>query len=137
MDKAAELVSDSVLGNSFVTVVLAGKPYTVYPPAIKVVCRAISSFSKIGVDGEYTKLSIIGEIPENAPHIIKGLAALIVGDVKFWRWKARRIKKVLESSTLQELKEATESIISLIGGDDFFAVAACLKSVIGMAAKAK
>lgn len=137
MDKASELVSDSVLGNSFVTVVLAGNPYTVYPPTIKVICRAISSFSKIGVDGEYTKLNIIGEIPGNTPYIIEGLAVLIVGDTKFWRWKARRIEKVLESTTLQELKEATENIIPLIGGDDFFAVAACLKSVTGMAAKAK
>lgn len=137
MDKAAELVSDSILGNSFITVVISGKPYTVYPPTIKVICRAVSSFSKMGVDGEYTKLSVIGEIPENTPHIVKGLASLIVGDVKCWRWKSRRVEKVFMSSTLQELKEVTESIIPLIGGDDFFAVAACLKSVTGMAAKAK
>ncbi|MEG1007848.1 MAG: hypothetical protein RSO15_16460 [Bacteroides sp.] len=137
MNKAAELISDSILENSFITVMIGKQVYTVYPPTIKVICRAISSFSKIGIDGEYTRLSVIGEIPGNASHIIKGLAALIVGDVRFWRWKASKIEKVLESATLQELKMATDNIIPLIGGDDFFECAACLKNVTGMAAKAK
>lgn len=137
MNKAAALVSESLIGNSFTTFFLGGRAFTVYPPTIKVICRAISCFSKIGLNGEYTRTTVIAELPENAPHIVKGLAALIVGDVNCWKWRAKKVEKILESATLEELKLATESIIPLIGGADFFDIAVSLKSVSAMAAKAK
>lgn len=137
MNQAAELVADSLLGESMATVIIGKSVYTVNPPTIKVICRACSSFAKIGLDGEYTKLNIISEIPKNIPHIVKGLSALIVGDVNNWRWKAHKIGKALQSATNKEIKEAWENILPLIGGDDFFDYALSMKSAAKMTAKAK
>ena len=134
MNEAAGLVVDSIQNENFKIISIRGKIYSVYPPTIKIICRAISSFRKIGLDGEYSRLSVIAEIPDNVPYIIKGLSLLIVGNAWNWRWKSRGVEKVLESATLRELREATEIAISLIGPDDFFGCAACLKSMTGTAA---
>lgn len=137
MNEAAKLVSDSVLGEDFITIKIGQKAYTVYPPAIKILCRAISEFSKIGMDGEYNKLTVLAELPENVPHIIKGISALIVGDVKCWRWKSYRVGKALKSLSFQELKNIIEDVLPLLGGDSFFACAASLKSMSKIAAQPK
>lgn len=136
MNEAAKLVTDSLL-NEFVTIKVGNSAFTVYPPSIKVLCRAISEFSKIGMDGEYNKLTVLSELPLNSTHIIKGLSALIVGDVRNWRWKAHRVGKQLMKLNLSELNKVKEEVISLAGGDDFFACAASLKSMSVMAAKQK
>lgn len=137
MNQAAELVSDSLLGNSMATIIIGGKVYTVNPPAIKVICRACSAFVKIRLEGDYTKLSVIGEIPYNAPHIIRGLSALIIGDVRNWRWKAYKVSRVLRSATNKELYDAWETIYPLIGGEDFFAYAFSMKNAVRMIANEK
>ena len=136
MNEAAKLVSDSLL-NEFVTIKVGDKVFTIYPPSIKVLCRAISEFSKIGMDGEYNKITVLSELPGNSPHIVKGLSALIVGDVRNWRWKAHSVGKQLMKLNLSELNKVKEEVISLLGGDDFFACAASLKSMSAIAAKQK
>lgn len=137
MNQAAELVADSLLGESMATIIIGKQVYTVNPPSIKVICRAVSAFSKIGLDGSYTEMSVIAEIPQNAPHIIKGISVLIVGDVKNWRWKARKIGKVLKSATNQEIEKAWKEILPLLGGETFFAYALSMKSAAQMVAKEK
>ncbi|HCK23731.1 MAG TPA: hypothetical protein DHW31_02945 [Bacteroides graminisolvens] len=137
MNEAAKLVSDSVLGEDFITIKIGKKAYTVYPPAIKTLCRAVSEFSKIGMDGEYNQLTVLAELPENVPHIIKGISTLIVGDVKCWRWKSHRVGKTLKSLNLHELKKVIEDVLPLLGGDAFFACAASLKSMSKIAAHPK
>lgn len=137
MNEGANLVSESLLGNSFVTVSIGQNVYSVYPPTIKVLCRVVSAFSKIGMEGEYTKTSVLSEIPNNAECIIEGLAALIVGDCKHCKWKTYKVRKILRSATCSELKEAIELALPLLGGDDFFEVAALAKQIAGIAAKPK
>ncbi len=137
MNEAAKLVSDSLLGDDFTTIKIGGKVYTVYSPSIKVLCRSVAEFSKIDMNGEYNKLTVLSELPENVPHIIKGLSSLIVGDVKCWRWKARRVGKNIKSSSLKELKSIIEEVLPLLGGDAFFACAASLTSMSKIAAKPK
>lgn len=137
MNQAAELVADSLLDASMATVIIGKNVYTVNPPSIKVICRACSAFAKIGMDGEYTKTNIISEIPQNTPHIIKGISALIVGDVSNWRWKSHKVGRVLQTATNKEIKETWENILPLIGGEDFFAYALSMKNVAKMVAKAK
>lgn len=137
MNQAAELIADSLLDESIATVIIGKNVYTVNPPTIKVICRACSSFARIGLDGEYTKLSVISEIPLNAPHVIKGISALIVGDVDNWRWKVHKIGKVLQTATNKEIKEAWENVLPMIGGDDFFAYALSMKSAAKMIARPK
>lgn len=98
---------------------------------------AIVHFSKIGIDGEYTKLSILAELPKSVPHIIRGLSSLMVGDVRCARFKRWEIRRELSRLKLHELKAVINDILPLLGGDDFFASAASLKSLSGIAAKQK
>lgn len=137
MNEAARLIAESLLGMDSTSISIGGGSYPVYPPTIKVICRAIRSFAKIDMDGEYTRLSVIAEVPGNMPHIIRGLAELMVGDVRFHHWKTRRMRAVLRSATLAELHAAAEVAVSLIGGNDFFACAAYLKNIVKIAATQK
>lgn len=137
MNEAAKLVSDSLLGEDFATIHIKDKYYTVYPPTIKVICRACSAFSKIGLDGNYSKLTVIGEIPENIPHIIKGLSALIVGNTRNWRWKAHKVGKAFQSATNSDIKDAWETILPLMDGGSFFEYALSMKSAAKIVAKEK
>ncbi|WP_321437255.1 hypothetical protein [uncultured Bacteroides sp.] len=134
MNEAAKIISESLSGTNFKTVLLAGKAYTIYPPTIKIVVRALGPLSKVDINEKQSELSIIGEIPSNAPHIIKGISAFIVGDVNNWRWKAHRLGKQLEKATPKELNEAFKAIIELIQGKDFFDCAAYVQNVVKMAA---
>lgn len=136
MNEAAKLVSDSLTGE-FVTIKVNDNIYTVYPPSVKILCRAISEFSKIGMDGEYNKVTVLAEVPQNSPHIIKGLSCMIVGDVKNWRWKAHKVGKRLVTLNMSELNKLKNEVLSLAGGDDFFSIAASLKSMSKIAAKPK
>ena len=49
MNKAANIVAESLIGDRSVTIVIKGEGYTVYPPTIKVLLRAIKSLSKVDV----------------------------------------------------------------------------------------
>lgn len=137
MNKGAELVSDSLLRQDFITIKTGRRAYTVYPPSIKVLSRALSQFAKIGMGGEYSKLSVLAELKENIPFIISGLSFLIVGDVRFYKWRARRATKGLNELNLKELKDLIDEVTLLLGGEHFFACAASLKSTSEIAAKPK
>lgn len=137
MNEAAKIVSDALSGTYFKTIFLAGGVYTIHPPTIKIISRALSPLSQIEMDEKQSELSIIGEIPSNAPYLIKSLSLFIVGDVKNWRWKTYRLRKQLEKATPSELNEALKSVIELIQGSDFFQVVTLAKSVVKMAANQK
>ena len=49
MNQAAKIVSDALLGLDFKNVEIGGMIYTIKPPTIKVICRAIRHFSNIGL----------------------------------------------------------------------------------------
>ena len=51
MNQAAKAVSDALLGLDFKNVEIGGMIYTIKPPTIKTICRAIRHFSNIGMDG--------------------------------------------------------------------------------------
>ena len=52
MNQAAKIVSDSLLGLDFKNVEIGGIVYTIKPPIIKIICRAIRHFSTIEMKGE-------------------------------------------------------------------------------------
>ena len=99
--------------------------------------RTLREWSKIGVDRDYTSISILSEIPENAPHLALGLAYMIVGDVPFHRLRARWIYLKLIKGTNQELKQGVKESISLMNGEDFFEAVTLAKSVSQIIAKPK
>lgn len=135
MNKAAKLVSESIIGESFVTITAGKNVLTIYPPTIKVICRACAWLSRIELQDNYTEISIIGEIPRNSSHMINAISIMIAGDKKYWRWESFKIRRILQSATNKELLEAWVSISKILGGEDFFACALSMKSAAQIVAK--
>lgn len=136
MKTDSQIVADSLVGLDFRTIYIGGETFTIYPPTIKNLCRAIHHLSQIGMEGEYNALTALAELPHNAPHLIRGLSVLIIPSTPWYLpWKHRRAKRALLNATCAELREAIENIIPLIGGEDFFACAAMAKSIAKIAAK--
>ena len=135
MNKAANIVAESLTGDRFVTIVLKGEGHTVYPPVIKVLLRAIQSLAKIEVPDKANWIDALFSIPGNVERIIKALAIIIAGNVDDWENKSKEIVSSLNESTLEELKEVFGKVVSLIHVDDFFDCAALAKSVARMAAE--
>ena len=68
MNQAAKTVSDALLGLDFMNVEIGGMVYTIKPPTIKIICRAIHHFSNIGMTGDNV-MEAIKELPEATPHV--------------------------------------------------------------------
>jgi len=137
MNQAARLISSSIIDEDFLTVILAGKPYTIWPPTIKVLCRAIKSFSGVDAEDQATLLQSLSGLEENSSYIIDGLSKLIAGDVEDWEAKSISIAKNISSCTGFELKKSMISVTDFIKGGDFFDCAILAKDLAEMAAKQK
>lgn len=141
-NEAAQFVAESILGVDFRTILINNKPYTIYPPTIKIICRGIKEWAKLNIDDNIeTEAHVIQSIPENNTPIIKGLCYFIVGDVKFYQWKTYRLFRQLRYGTPSispdEMKEAVQTIMDLIQVQDFFDCAVLCKNAAKMAANPK
>ena len=125
MNKAANIIANSIIGEDFKVIILGGEAYTVKAPTIGTICRAIKYLSL--VDKKESLPSDFTEIKSDLENILKGLAVFIFQDEELY--------VRIENSTLGEIKEAFETIIKLISAEDFFVCAALAESVARMAAK--
>lgn len=78
MNQAAKTVSDALLGLDFMNVEIGGMVYTIKPPTIKIICRAIHHFSNIGMTGDNV-MEAIKELPEATEDMLKGISCFICG----------------------------------------------------------
>ena len=127
MNQAAKIVSDALLGIDFKNVEIGGMIYTIKPPTIKVICRAISHFSKIGMDGNNI-MEAIKELPEATGDMLKGISCFICGN--------EDLVKALENGTFEEVKDALEVCFSLMDISAFQCVSS-MKNVSMLAARPK
>lgn len=95
----------------------------------------VSAFSKMDMEGKYNSLSIMAESEKNVPHLIRGLSYALSGDGILSEVRAMMIRRRLWRVPFKELRECFEDIISLIGGDDFFACATFARQLCGAVAK--
>ncbi|OAV66635.1 hypothetical protein Barb6XT_01841 [Bacteroidales bacterium Barb6XT] len=137
MNNSAEAVSESILGLDFKTVILAGKAYTIHPPVISTICRAIKHFSRVETEGLDTVPKVISKIPEIAPYLIRGLSEFIAGNSRFGKYKSFRLRRKLKNATSEELKTAMDACVSVIGAESFFQSAALAQFMSRMAANPK
>lgn len=141
-NEAAKLIAESVLGVDFRTVLINNKAYTIYPPTIKIICRGVLHWAKLGIDlNEQSVYSLTGQIPANSDAFIRGLSYFIVGDVKGYKWKAFRIYRKLRYGTpsirLDDMNKAIQTVFDLIQAQDFFDCATSCMSVAKMVANTK
>lgn len=127
MNQAAKIVSDALLGLDFKNVEIGGMIYTIKPPTIKVICRAIRHFSNIGMTGDNI-MEAIKELPEATEDMLEGISCFICG--------SEDLAKVLENGTFEEIKEALEACFSMMDISAFQCVSS-MKNVSMLAAKPK
>ena len=94
MNQAAKTVSDALLGLDFMNVEIGGMVYTIKPPTIKIICRAIHHFSNIGMTGDNV-MEAIKELPEITGDMLKGISVSSVA-VRNWLiiWRTGLLKKL-------------------------------------------
>ena len=127
MNQAAKIVSDALLGLDFKNVEIGGMIYTIKPPTIKVICRAIRHFSNIGMTGDNI-MEAIKELPEATEDMLEGISCFICG--------SEDLAKVLENGTFEEIKEALEACFSMMDISAFQCVSS-MRNVSMLAAKPK
>lgn len=127
MNQAARIVSESLLGLDFKNIEIGGIVYTIKPPTIKVICRAIRSFSNIVMTGNNI-LEAINELPSMTEDMLKGISCFICGSEK--------LVKALENGTFEEIKNALEICYSMMDISAFQCVSS-MKNVSTLAASLK
>lgn len=127
MNQAAKIVSDSLLGLDFKNVVIGDVVYTIKPPTIKIICRAIRHFSTVDIKGENI-VEAMKEIPELTEGLLNGLSCFICGNEK--------LAKALENGTFEEVKDALEVCFSMVDISAFQCVSS-MKNVSMLAARPK
>lgn len=127
MNQAAKIVSESLLGLDFKNIEIGGVIYTIKPPTIKVICRAIRSFSNIEMTGNNI-LEAINELPSMTDDMLKGISCFICGSEK--------LAKVLENGTFEEIKNALEVCYSMMD-ISAFQCASSMRNVSMLAARPK
>lgn len=127
MNQAAKIVSDSLLGLDFKNIEIGGIVYTIKPPTIKVICRAIRNFSNIGMTGNNI-LEAINELPSMTEDMLKGISCFICG--------SEDLAKALENGTFEEIKNALEVCYSMMD-ISAFQCASSMKNASMLAASLK
>lgn len=126
MNKGAKMVCDALLMRDFVTVVVAGKPYTVKPPTIRVIAGAAGCLSCLGNEESFSdilrSLSDMGKASE-------ALSWFIAGD--------DTMKDELSEGTVEEVTDALEACFSLVSVEGFTKLSILARNVAELAARRK
>ena len=108
--------------------------YTIKPPTIKIICRAIQQnipalhhFSNIGMTGDNV-MEAIKELPEATEDMLKGISCFICGNDS--------LVKELENGTFEEVKDALEVCFSMMDISAFQCVSS-MRNVSMLAARPK
>lgn len=123
MSKASKLVTDALLGEDAVTVVVAGKSYFIEPPTIERIARAASFLDSM--EGGTKFEDLIGMM-KNLENSCKALSVFIKGD--------DTLSGELSKGTPQEVVEGLKSAVGLISIQSFCELSTLAKSVARMVA---
>lgn len=123
-NNAAKIVSSSILGMDFKTVVVDGKMYIITPPTIKKLAGAGYWLSDIN-KGENIREILLSL--NDAWKLANALSCFIQGD--------ESLAKELSNGTLDELADGLEAAYSLLSTKDFFRLSALAKNVASLTAK--
>lgn len=126
MNKAARLVSAAITRMDFVTVIVAGKSYAIYPPTIHKLSGAGMYLSDM--DESDSVAGVIKSI-NNADKLAHALSWLIKGDESLF--------KELMDGTIDELVDAIGVAYSLISVENFIKLSTLVRNVSKTIAKPK
>lgn len=124
MNKGAKIVSESIIGSDFRTIIVNGKSYTVYPPTIHKLAGAISHLS--GVQEAENLRDVLLSLGESEAYS-KALSWLIVDNDS--------LSVELAKGTYKENVEALEEALSMIDSKVFLKAVSLARNVSLLAAK--
>lgn len=124
MNTGAKIISESIIGMDFRTVIVGGKSYTVYPPTIHKLAGAISHLSNIQ-DAENLR-DVLLSLGDSEAYS-KALSWLIAGD--------ESLNEELSQGTLDEVVDALDETLSMIDSKVFLKAVSLAKNVSLLAAK--
>lgn len=126
MNQGAKIVSESIIGSDFRTVIVGGKSYTVYPPTIHKLSGSISHLSNVqDADNLREVLLSLGELGAYS----KALSWLINGD--------ESLSEELSKGTLDEVLDSLDESLSMIDSKVFLKAASLARNVSLLAAKSR
>lgn len=126
MNQGAKIVSESIIGSDFRTIIVNGKSYTVYPPTIHKLAGAISHLS--GVQEAENLKDVLLSLGESEAYS-KALSWLIVGNDS--------LSVELAKGTYKENVDALEETLSMIDSKVFLKAVSLARNVSLLAAKPK
>lgn len=124
MNQGAKIVSESIIGSDFRTVIVGGKSYTVYPPTIHKLSGAISHLSNVQ-DAESLREVLLSL--GNSEAYSKALSWLINGD--------ESLSEELSKGTYEENVNALDVAFSMIDSKVFLKAVSLAKNVSLLTAK--
>lgn len=124
MNKGAKIISESIIGSDFRTVIVGDRSYTVYPPTIHKLTGAISYLSNVQ-DAESLR-EVLLSLGESEAYS-KALSWLIAGD--------ESLSEELAKGTYEENVNALDEALSMIDSKVFLKAVSLAKNVSLLAAK--
>lgn len=124
MNKGANIISSSIIGSDFKTIMVNKKAYTVYPPTIERLAGAISYLSEVR-DAE-TMRDVLLSLGESDKYS-KALSWFIRGD--------ESLDEELRKGTYEECVNGLEEAISMIDMVVFLKAVSLARNVSRLAAK--
>ncbi len=126
MNQGSKIVTASIVGADFITVLVNNKAYTVYPPTIHKLAGAGLYLSEFG--DEQTVRDVIGSV-NNAGKLAYALSWLINDD--------ESLHEELAQGTFDELVDAVSEAYSLISVENFTKLSTLAKNVARLIANQK
>ena len=127
MSKASKIVSSSILGLDWKTIVVAERVYTIKPPTIEYLAAAGHYLSDIG-EGD-TMDVVLRTVTGGAESAAKALSCFICGNDSLY--------DELKNGTFDEIVAGLDEALSLISADPFVRLSGLTRSVANLIAKAK
>lgn len=140
MNKLADIVSDSVGGNTCVIIQAGKKQWRINAPTPFVLSRMLKPLSQVSVSDEETHLSATVKIGQQSFHLAWAIALAIVGDKPLHlinRFRLFRLARRIHHQPLIWQKDALEKIISIIDAQAFFYCARLAMELTKMMVKPK
>lgn len=126
MNQGSKIVTASIVGADFITVLVNNKAYTVYPPTIHKLAGAGLYLAEFG--DEQTVRDVIGSV-NNADKLSYALSWLINDD--------ESLHEELARGTFDELVDAISEAYSLISVENFTKLSTLAKNVARLIANQK
>lgn len=140
MSELADIVSDSLSGNTFVTIQVGKRQYRINAPTPFILSRMLKPLSQISVNDEETHLSATTKIGSLGFYLAQSIALAVIGDRPlhpFNRMRLYRLARKIHRQPLAWQKDALEKIVSVIDAQAFFYCARLAMELTKMMVKPK